>query len=224
MPLAQTSNNTQLPSNHYQNNKQQDVHDFIRTHKSSIIILFLADIFILAAAIIALIASNKPQEKVPEIAPIPYYEHRYLLDYTISRSLVDGLFSDISKDILSPEEIASAPQENPTNNTYTISLDEDSFISLKQEPKYTYKTNLSLSDGRSYVLYVRIDQDYGQKYMVAVLNRTGSSSSDHIYIYINPSLDEKEKNTLSTSLANWAKTLAPNNPIITNLDLKVPEK
>lgn len=216
------------PNSNYapsQMNSKPNIHDFIRTHKTLTVVLFFAGIFLLAAIVIILITSNKPRETVPETAPIPYYEHRYLLDYTINRSLIDDLFADISDAILSPEEIESAPQENPTNNTYAISLDEDSFITLKDEPQYTYKTDLLLSDGRTYALYVRIDQDYGQEYMVGILNRTDTSSTaSHIYIYLNPSIDEKEKNTLSASLTSWAKTLATNDPIVTNLNLTVPEK
>lgn len=217
------------PNTSSHNTKSPDTfQDFIRSHK----ILFLIAVFLVFTLLIVLISFLLPkqtaeQQQTPEIAPIPVYDHRYLIDYSIGNNYSNDVFLDVSDVILSTDELASAPSSNSNSvdNIYTITLDEDSFAKLNNQPDYTYKVNLDISDGRTYTLYIRIDQNFGQDYMVAVLDRTDlPSASDHIFVYTNPDNNEDSNKSTKDTLTKWAKTFTLNNPIVTELDLNIPKK
>lgn len=188
-----------------------DIHEFIRNHKILSIFILLGSIFFLTAVIV-LIFSRTPKTEEPETAPYPYFEHRYLLDYSLGQSITNTIFSSIGDTMLSPEEISSAPIVNPNENAYTVSFDEASFKVLKDQPGQVYKVNLNLSDQRTYALYIYTDQDWN--YIVVVLDRTDSSNiADHIYIYTL----EGEEDKYSQEINSWLKQFNLTTPITTNL-------
>lgn len=188
-----------------------DIHEFIRNHKILSIVILLGTIFFFTAIII-LILSRTPKAEEPETAPYPYFEHRYLLDYSLGQSITNTIFSSIGDTMLNPEEISSAPITNPNENSYTVSFDEASFKVLKDQPGQVYKVNLNLSDQRTYALYIYTDQDWN--YIVVVLDRTDSSNiADHVYIYTI----EGEEDKYSQEINSWLKQFNLTTPITTNL-------
>ena len=188
-----------------------DIHEFVRNHKTLSIFLILGAVLLFSAVII-LILSRTPKTEEPETSPYPYFEHRYLLDYSLGQAITNTVFSDIGDTILSPEEISSAPIINPNENSYTVSFDEASFKILKDQPGQVYKVNLNLSDQRTYILYIYVNQDWN--YIVAVLDRTDSSNiADHIYIYTI----EGEEDKYSQEINSWLKQFNLTTPVETNL-------
>lgn len=200
------------------------IQDFIRSHKALSLFLAIGSVALIIGIIILMffnaLRGSEPETFAPEIAPIPAFEHRYLLNYTLGSIPATQVFIDLGNTIVSPEELDSAPSSNSTN-TYTTDLVEDSFTTLRNQPNTTYKVDTKVSDGRTYTLYYRIDPD--SNYIAVVLDRTDlSSGTDYIYIYTNPSLNNKE--SVIAQLTTWAKSLSLTNPkVFADLVLPTPE-
>ncbi len=211
-------NNYNYPTN---TKKPYNIHDFIRNHKVLSILIAIGG-FALIIAIIFLLTLNPDEDgndnQAPEIAPIAYFEHTYLFNYSIGSTPATQLFTDLGNMLTDPEELASAPNPptDPRDNTYTIDLIEDTFTTL--QPQYTYRVDSTISDGRTYTLTARLDSDYG-RYLVAILDRTDSDSApDHIFIYTASNLPDKDSTI--ANLITWAKSFHLTNPtIISDLTL-----
>ncbi len=166
---------------------------------------------LLFSAIIILILSRTPKPKNQKL-PLSIFRTSLFTRLFSRPSHHQHSFSDIGDTILSPEEISSAPIINPNENSYTVSFDEASFKILKDQPGQVYKVNLNLSDQRTYILYIYVNQDWN--YIVAVLDRTDSSNiADHIYIYTI----EGEEDKYSQEINSWLKQFNLATPVETNL-------
>ena len=190
-----------------------NIHDFIKEHKTLSLIMFLVAAILIFVVIILIIDHTIPKPEEPEISPYPFFEHRYLLDYSLGQAYTDEIFSNIGDTILSSESVSSAPIANPTENTYTISLIESSFKILETTPNLIYKVNLQISDERTYILYVYLSGE--NDLMIAALDRTDSGSTpDHVFVYTG----NGESDQYSKEINSWLKTLnLTANPIITNV-------
>ncbi len=193
------------------NNKSNNIHDFIRSHRTlSTIIAILGPILIIVVIVIIFINANRETELpplVPEVAPIPSFQHRYLLNYTLGNTPATQAFADLGNTIVSAEELASAPSPStdPHDNTYIIDLIEDTFTMLRDQPRTTYKVNIEVSDGRTYDLYLRIDPTYGSECFVVILDRTDlPSATDYAFIYTDPSVPNVS--SITDQFTSWAKS------------------
>lgn len=104
-----------------------DIHEFVRNHKTLSIFLILGAV-LLFSAIIILIFSRTPKTEEPENSPYPYFEHRYLLDYSLGQAITNPVFSDIGDTILSPEEISSDARyvaiNSHSDDVFMLSVDD----------------------------------------------------------------------------------------------------
>lgn len=171
------TNNTNLP-------------DFIRKHRILAIVTFFFILIIFIVIIWIIInSSSKNTGPEPESSPYPYFENRYLLEFSIGQTLSTDVMNDVGNIIISDEEISSAPSDNSTSNntlnTYTITLNEESFEDLSNDKSISYKITLDVSDDRRYILYIFTDYTM-ENFLAIALDRIDNSDiSDHTIIYAN---------------------------------------
>ncbi len=171
------TNNTNLP-------------DFIRKHRILAIVTFFFILIIFIVIIWIIInSSSKNTGPEPESSPYPYFENRYLLEFSIGQTLSTDVMNDVGNIIISDEEISSAPSDNSTSNntlnTYTITLNEESFEDLSSDKSISYKVTLDVSEDRKYILYVFTDYTM-ENFLAVALDRIDNNDiSDHTIIYAN---------------------------------------
>lgn len=188
---------------------QDKLRDFVQKHRTISIIIIIVTTTLLLTGLILLIKSKLPVQIEQESAPSTYFNHRYLLEYSIGRSNATQVFFDLNSIILNPESISSAPQPNQ-GTTYACTLAESSYKKLSS-PKNTYQINLDVSDGRTYTLTVRLSpDDYGYSYMVTIADRTDSDTAAD-YVFINTD----NFNQYSSELNAWIDSFNLNSPIVT---------
>ncbi len=209
-------------NNSYQSNtndsENHDFHDKIRENPRRTLAIIIGAI-ILIFTIIGLVLYgifnryDDATDQIPETAPIPAFEHRYLLEGSLGLNLSNSAMLDIGNVIVNNEELNSAPHENTNDvdNIYPVDLAEDSYRILdKNSSTPTYKIDLKTSDGRTYTFHARTDNS---TYMITVLDRTDNDTMpDHVFIYTNA--EDSSKDDLDKTATDWAKLLKLTDPIV----------
>lgn len=205
------------PSNPNKNSdSRRGFHDILRENPRQLLLpLAIGSIVILLIIVLAFFRHDESVNQEPETAPIPAFEHRYLVESSIGQRLSDSVFSDIGNIIIDDKELASAPNtsSSETDNIYEVNLSEDSYRILNKEQSIpTYKIDLEVSDGRAYTLQIRTDN---KSYMITTLDRTDNESiPDHVFIRTDE--EGKAKETIDKLATQWAESLELNNPQFSN--------
>ena len=192
------------------------------------IIVILALIFIMIPITIFILtiltAQPKPSEDHSEhTTPTIILENSYQLEYSIGHVLSDYLTSALAAEILKEPELESAPLPNDTDNipfnTYRATLVETSFKRLPNQPPITYSFNLTVSDGRTYGIYLHVYEDpsYVENYLAALIKRTDiANGTSSAYIYYRDPAD------LPVLIA-WTKAIDTKSSIVFQEQLQDPD-
>jgi hypothetical protein len=122
--------------------------------------------------------------------------HGYQLEQSIGFGLAGIATSALADELLKETEIDSAPHPNDNqydpHDTFITTLEETSFKRVVSQPAVTYTFNLSLSDGRTYQVYVFVYQDRSQvnRFLAMLIKRTDKiNKSNSAYIYYSDDSD-----------------------------------
>lgn len=195
--------------------------EFIKKHRVLAGLMLSFIIIIIFGIILFFLTQLKPEEQqqIPEVAPYPSFEHQYLIDSSIGSVLSNDALYDIGNIIISPTEISTAPALNTSDpeNLYIVDLQEESYRLLNDQLGHIYQMNAKISDSRTYEILICLDPNYGQEYMVIVLDRTDTNSAtDFALIYTN------DTGKYATALNQWIESLHLNDPIVTISSLPTP--
>ena len=182
--------------------------------------IILASIIIVLILIIVIITINLTN-KVKKINTTSNI-HTYLLEYTIGERLSNQIISDLESVVLDENEVKTAPSKNTATqnidvyNFINIVFDEGSLKTISTKPDKIYKLTANTSDGRSYELTYRIDENYGNNYLAVAIDRKDEKAgNDFAFIHTN------NENKYKSTLTEYINTLNLNNVDIKTVSLKV---
>ena len=156
--------------------------------------------FVIIIVIISIIfaSSNSnynPEDDVSMIdttAPTVDFQNRYQLEFSVGQHAAANAFDILQTHLFE--------QDDSNSHFLDAVLHEDTFRTLPHQPDFSYTFALSLNTGQTYQAYVRVDDTFGQEYLIVALRRTDTSAADRATIVcLSCSTDTQD------SLANWIK-------------------
>lgn len=193
--------------------------DFVQKHKVLSLIIIAVIIFVPLGFIVMALSSSLNQttdlvegQTIPEDAPIPFFENRDLIEFYIGDELSTEILSTIGDIITNPDEIASAPSKNVTENdspTYTIIAEQVPFDTPANEEYTFFHFTLKVSDGRKYSFWFRTNQDFATEYVVSTINRTDlKDRPSYIFYYV----ENDDLSIIPDTITAWVESLHLPNP------------
>lgn len=191
-------NFNQTINQHQSNN---NFSNFFEQHRLAAILLAIGALTLFVAIIIILFTSNKDPQQEPEDAPYITFENEQVLEHPIYETLDDEILFNLNLILINNDEIASAPTNNSHGQNYIATFVQKSLTTQETENGELYTINLSISDGRQYLLKVLINNEYHNEYAVAVLDRTDKPDARDYVISFTSNTSEYYS-SLGTNNAN----------------------
>lgn len=165
-------------------------------------------------------ASEELESHPEHEVPVMIFENSWELNNFIGlETPFESLMSAIATEVIKPSEIETAPMTNDTEglaeNNYLVNFTESSIEYIPEKLPITLSFDISVSDGRSYIVYVYVNGRNVERFLTTIIQRTDKiNENNSAYIFFT-------NETQLSNIDRWLEDIAINHTVVIREQLTV---